>query len=153
MSILGHLSISHDQARPLCVRVCSPLRAECFRNFNCNQQGRPSGGCALIQPDDELERKSACLSHFLTLCMPCRHLPLQWRINPALDDHQPRYDPDAQQEPLTDSEVLIIRNRLQELGLVMSYGSENEGLPTPGLGVANHLNVREKELTNMVCPI
>ena len=68
-----------------------------------------------------------------------------------LDAHHPRYNPDAQQEPLTDSEALIIRNRLQELGLVMSYGSENEDLPIPGFGVANHLSPKEKELTNMVC--
>lgn len=63
---------------------------------------------------------------------------------------QSRYDPDAQQEPLTSSEVLNIRNRLQELGVVMSYGSENEDLPTPRLGITNHLNLREKELTEMV---
>jgi len=67
-----------------------------------------------------------------------------------LDAHYPRYDPDAQQEPLTDSEVLIIRNRLQELGLVMSYGPENEDLPIPRLSVANHLNLRERELIDMV---
>jgi hypothetical protein len=60
------------------------------------------------------------------------------------------YDPAALQEPLTNSEASIIRNRLQELGLVMSYRSENEDLPNPRLGVANHLNIREKELINMV---
>jgi len=67
-----------------------------------------------------------------------------------LDAHHPRYNPDAQQEPLTDSEVLVIRNRLQELGLVTSYGSENEDLLIPRLGVANHLNLRERELIDMV---
>jgi hypothetical protein len=69
------------------------------------------------------------------------------------DDHQPRYEPDAQQEALTDSEILIIRNRLQELGLVMPYGSENEELAIPRLDVASHLNLREKELTHMVCAV
>ena len=68
----------------------------------------------------------------------------------SIDEHQPRYDTSAHPEPLTDSDTIVFRNRLQELGVVMSYRVENEESAIPRLTVANHLTVRERELTNMV---
>ena len=67
-----------------------------------------------------------------------------------IGEHQPRYDPDALAEPLSNSDAIVIRNRLQELGLVMYYQGENEESAVPRLAVANHLTVRERELTDMV---
>ena len=110
-------------------------------------------GFALIQTMSSNENlPSLSLSDIMHPMSPSP-APVEDQLPAPLDAHHPRYDPDAQQEPLTDSEVLIIRNRLQELGLVISYRSENEDLPIPRLGIANHLNLREKELIDMVWAI
>ncbi len=52
-------------------------------------------------------------------------------------------------EPLTESEFSNIRNRLHQMGLITTYGSDDEPLPLRRVNIASDLISRERELTDM----
>jgi hypothetical protein len=52
-------------------------------------------------------------------------------------------------EPLTESEFSNIRNRLHQMGLITTYGSDDEQLPLRRVNIASNLSLRETELTDM----
>ena len=52
-------------------------------------------------------------------------------------------------EPLTESEISNIRNRLHQMGLITTYSSDDEQLPLRRVNIASDLSLRERELTDM----
>lgn len=69
---------------------------------------------------------------------------------PVLDKSQAAGLREWSLEPSTESEYSDIQNRLHEMGLITTYGANDEQLSLGRVNIDSNLSSRERELTDMV---